>query len=198
MKPSIFRETPAIYKEVTLPYILSIPPKRIQWVYNILAHKEESEKILFEDPCPVTGFVVLPDFKWDHSTLNSLYLVAIVHSKDLRSIRDLRKCHVDMLKSIRREAAKVSQEKWGVGMDSLKMFLHYQPSYYHLHVHVVTVEMEGFSGMNVAHAHLLDDVISLLETESEGIFDRMTLTYSLTPLHPLFATLTERQCELNL
>jgi hypothetical protein len=29
-------ETPKLYKEVVLPYIESIPPKRTQWVYNIL------------------------------------------------------------------------------------------------------------------------------------------------------------------
>ncbi|KAG8979893.1 hypothetical protein FRC05_007336 [Tulasnella sp. 425] len=45
--------------------------------------------------------------------------------------------------------------------------------------------MEGWKGMAVAHAHLLDDVISLLETETEGVFDRMTLTYAITELHPL-------------
>lgn len=32
----------------------------------------------------------------------------------------------------------------------------------HLHVHIISVEMEGFAGMNVGHAHLLDDVISLV------------------------------------
>ncbi|KAG8898553.1 hypothetical protein FRB99_007350, partial [Tulasnella sp. 403] len=76
-KPTVIRETPQIYKDVTLPYILSIPPKRIQWVYNILSHVSESEKILYEDTSPTNGFVILPDFKWDLVTVNALYLVAI-------------------------------------------------------------------------------------------------------------------------
>ena len=36
-----------------------------QWVYNILEKKEESERIVFEDPDSKTGFILLPDMKWD-------------------------------------------------------------------------------------------------------------------------------------
>ena len=32
-------ETPEAYAAVTLPYINSIPPARIQWVYNVLERK---------------------------------------------------------------------------------------------------------------------------------------------------------------
>ncbi len=37
----------------------------LQWVYNILEKKQESERIVFEDPDPETGFILLPDMKWD-------------------------------------------------------------------------------------------------------------------------------------
>ncbi|KAG8889809.1 hypothetical protein FRB98_002457 [Tulasnella sp. 332] len=188
-KPILIRETPQTYRDVMLPYIDSIPKKRIQWVYNILSHETESEKIVFEDASPTSGFIILPDFKWDRVTMSALYLVAIVHSEDIRSLRDLRKNHIAMLKNIRREAARSCEAKWGVGKAGLKMYLHYLPSYYHLHVHIVSAEMEGWPGMNVGHAHLVDDVISLLETEPEGVFERMTLTYTVTDLHPLAASL---------
>lgn len=36
-----------------------------QWVYNILEKKAEADRIVYEDPDPETGFVLLPDFKWD-------------------------------------------------------------------------------------------------------------------------------------
>ncbi|KAG9038806.1 hypothetical protein FRB95_014355 [Tulasnella sp. JGI-2019a] len=163
-RPIVVRETPQTYQDVTLPYIQSIPEKRIQWVYNILSHETESEKIVFEDPSPTSGFVIVPDFKWDLVTIGALYLVAIVHSREIKSLRDLRKVHIDMLKSIRREAARSCEAKWGVGKGDLKMYLHYLPSYYHLHVHIVSAEMQGWAGMSVGHAHLLDDVISLYYT----------------------------------
>lgn len=35
-------ETPETYAAVTLPYIGSIPPSRIQWVYNVLDCKVPS------------------------------------------------------------------------------------------------------------------------------------------------------------
>lgn len=37
----------------------------LQWVYNILEKKAEADRIVFEDPDPRVGFVLLPDFKWD-------------------------------------------------------------------------------------------------------------------------------------
>ncbi|KAG8930036.1 hypothetical protein FRC01_003384 [Tulasnella sp. 417] len=192
-KQFLIRETPEIYRSIVSPYITTIPPERTQWVINILSHKTEVDKILFEDPSPTDGFIVLPDFKWDCTTISQLYLVALVHASDIKSLRDLRKCHINLLKSIRREVARVSMEKWGIGRDSLRMFIHYQPSYYHLHVHAITLEMEGWKGMSVAHAHLLDDVISLLESEAEGVFERMTLTYAITELHPLWDTVRGAQ-----
>lgn len=30
-------------------------------VYNILEHKAEVERIIYEDPDPVSGFLILPD-----------------------------------------------------------------------------------------------------------------------------------------
>ena len=33
-------------------------------MYNGLEHKEEAERIIYEDPDPVTGFILAPDFKW--------------------------------------------------------------------------------------------------------------------------------------
>ena len=98
-------------------------------VYNILSHESEYEKLLYEDTSPTNGFVLLPDLKWDLTTAGTLYLVAIVHSKDIKSLRDLRKSHINMLKSIRRQAIKISEARWGVSGNELRMFVHYQPSY---------------------------------------------------------------------
>ncbi|KAG8931864.1 hypothetical protein FRC02_001999, partial [Tulasnella sp. 418] len=194
----ICRETPPIYAETVVPYIDSLPLSRIDWVYNILDHEAESEQILFEDPSPNEGYIIVPDFKWDKTSANALYLQAIVRNRAIRSIRDLRKSHLGMLKSIRKEAICVSSENWGVGREKLRMFIHYQPSYYHFHVHIVTLELEGFPGMTVGHAHLLDDVISLLETETDGVFERMSFTYALPAEHPLCKLIQARQHEIEI
>lgn len=41
-------------------------------VYNILSHEKEADRILFEDPHPETGFLILPDLKWDRKTISTL------------------------------------------------------------------------------------------------------------------------------
>jgi m7GpppX diphosphatase len=98
-------------------------------VDDILSGRSESHKVLYSDPCPTFGFLILPDMKWDLVTLSSLYLIAIIRSKNIQSLRDLRTGHLGMLRSIRREAARVVEEKWGLGPGTTKLFIHYQPSY---------------------------------------------------------------------
>lgn len=99
-------------------------------VNNILSHQVESHKILFEVHHPDIGFVILPDMKWNLETISSLYLVAIVHSRSIATLRDLTKMHIPMLKAIRSEAGRLVREKWALeGEQSLRFYIHYQPSY---------------------------------------------------------------------
>ena len=92
---------------------------------NILNGLSEQNKVLYSS----TDFVILPDMKWDLTTLSSLYLVAIAKDRTIRSLRDLRKFHLSMLSSIRDEATRIVQEKYNLGRRSLRMYIHYQPSY---------------------------------------------------------------------
>ena len=72
---------------------------------------------------------MVPDLKWDRRTLSSLYLVAIVHNRSLRSLRDLTKEHVGLLRKIQTQALQVAQAKFGLSQGGLRCFLHYQPTY---------------------------------------------------------------------
>eukprot|EP00959_Pyramimonas_sp_CCMP1952_P059739 1247841-Pyramimonas_sp.AAC.3 len=51
-----------------------------------------------------------------------------------------------------------SQEKYGLGEEKLRIFVHYQPTYYHFHVHFVHTSHVGM-GIAAGQAHLLDDII---------------------------------------
>ncbi|TFK47544.1 scavenger mRNA decapping enzyme [Heliocybe sulcata] len=193
-------ETPALYKSVVEPYIAAFPPSRTQWVTDILTGKTEAEKVLYKDPNPSAGYLILPDMKWDLTTLSSLYLVAIALSPAIRSLRDLRKAHIPMLKSIRREGSRVVQSKWGLKRGSVRFFVHYQPSYYHFHVHIVNANYAGLMGSTVGQAHLLDDIISMLESDVDAgptIFERLTLTYGLGDQHGLYAPMVAAQADLD-
>jgi len=124
-------------------------------VTEILSGRAEQNKVLFSS----SEFIIIPDMKWDLHTVGSLYLLAIVRDPNLRSLRDLRgdleiesletkkrKLDssvsvgeatepgnslgvVELLKSIRREAYRVTGENWGILPGRLRMWIHYQPSY---------------------------------------------------------------------
>ena len=147
---------------------------------DILEGRSEQEKVLVSSP----EFMILPDMKWDLKTISSLYLVAIAQDRSIRSLRDLRKRHLSLLKNIYSEAERIVHQRWGLGKGSLRMFVHYQPSYCtlsmyplsfictyygsldHFHVHIVNVNCDGLLGMSVGQAHLLDDLIMLVCTSS--------------------------------
>lgn len=162
-------------------------------MYNILDGKKETESVIFRSP----SFILLPDLKWDRKTLASLYLIAIVQDRSLQSLRDLTKAHVPLLESIRDTAAQVAQEKYALRNDNgdgfgvggkLRCFIHYQPSYYHLHIHILSSDYTSHPGAIVGQAHLLEDVIDLLKMGVD--FKRRTLGYALGRTHELYEVLS--------
>ncbi|XP_048853720.1 m7GpppX diphosphatase [Brienomyrus brachyistius] len=158
-------ETGEDYQTITLPFLLS-QSFSLQWVYNILDKKAEADRIVFEDPDPQVGFVLLPDFKWDQKQLDDLYLIAIVHRRDIKSLRDLRGEHLQLLENIRSKGEDAVRQRYDVAPNRLRVFLHYQPSYYHLHVHLTALSYEA-PGSTVERAHLLSDVIQNLQADPE-------------------------------
>ena len=67
---------------------------------NIIDHKAEEDRIIVEDRDPETGFMLLPDLKWNEKQVTDLHLTALVLQKELHSLRDLRKEHLPLLKNI--------------------------------------------------------------------------------------------------
>ncbi|RUS85084.1 hypothetical protein EGW08_007136 [Elysia chlorotica] len=183
-EPFLVRETPELYKTVTEP-CMAQSKFSIQWVYNILEKKTESERIVEEDPDPDLGFVLLPDMKWDRKNVDQLYLVAIAHKHGLRSLRDLGSDHLPLLENIRTKALAAIKEKFGVASHQMRVYLHYQPSYYHLHVHFTNLRLDSPPGSDVLRAHLLDDVIDNIRSDPE-FYQRTTISYALREGDELF------------
>ena len=72
-------------------------------------------------------------------------------------------------------------------MKKLRIFLHYHPSHYHLHVHFTATTVDH--GALTERAHLLHDVIENIKLDS-AYYQKRTLTAPLIKghkLHGLFA-----------
>ncbi|KAL8913846.1 MAG: hypothetical protein Q9171_001450 [Xanthocarpia ochracea] len=189
-------ESPQIYKDHVRPYIAKQREEgRLDWVFNILEGRKEQEDIIFRDPgqnsAKDEAFLLAPDLNWDRKTTTSLHLLAIVERRDLWSLRDLRKSHIVWLRHMREKLIEATVEKYPeIEKDQLKLYMHYQPTFYHLHIHVVHVMLEPTSTQAIGKAFGLENIISQLESMSGGSDAGMagvSLTYTLGESHDLWA-----------
>ena len=72
--------------------------------------------------------------------------MAIVHNRSLKSIRDLNHRHLPLLKKIWNDCTKAIEEKYGVHKSQIRAYFHYQPSFYHLHVHFTHLKFTNAPG----------------------------------------------------
>ncbi|KAL8669095.1 MAG: hypothetical protein Q9168_006297 [Polycauliona sp. 1 TL-2023] len=188
-------ETTQIYKDHVLPYIAKQREEgRLDWVLNIIEGRNEQEDIIFRDPGQdgekKEAFLLAPDLNWDRKTLTSLHLLALVERRDLWSLRDLKKSHIVWLKHMREKVMEATVKKYPeVDRDQLKLYMHYQPTFYHLHIHVVHIMLEPTGTQAIGKAFGLENIISQLETlsgdDDAGMSD-VSLTYTLGESHDLW------------
>ena len=158
----------------------------MNWVYNIIEGKKEVEDVIFRTVRgvdPERGFLLLPDLNWDRKSMESLHLLALVERRDIWSLRDLKKKHVLWLKDMRNKIIQATVGTYTtIEEDQLKLYVHYQPTYYHFHVHVVHVALEAGTTQSVGKAIGLESLISQLEMmpggEEAGL-DKISITYGL-------------------
>ncbi|NXP61958.1 DCPS diphosphatase, partial [Chloropsis cyanopogon] len=160
-----------------------------QWVYNILEKKAEADRIIHENPDPSNGFVLVPDLKWNQNQLDDLYLIALVHRREIKSLRDLTAEHLPLLRNVLQEGKEAIVKRFGVPGSQLRIYLHYQPSYHHLHVHFTALGYDA-PGSSVERAHLLADVIDNLAMDSM-YYQKRALTFPLRADEPLFKKFQE-------
>ena len=186
-------ETPAIYRERVRPFMRARREAgRLNWVFNIIEGRQEQEDVIYRTPFgegpgggagEEEGFLLLPDLNWDRQTLDALHLLGIVERRDIWSLRDLRKRHVPWLRHMR---ARFVEATCGVyptiEEDQLKLYVHYQPTYYHFHIHIVHVQLEAGATQATGKAVSLDGIIEQLEVmqgdEQAGMED-ISIGYTL-------------------
>ena len=184
----LINETPELYEKVTKPYIQSIVDSgSLGWIANVIEVKKEKERLLVNHE----DFIVNIDTKWrshppplttprkewfQHPSVEDLYCLGITKHKGIASLRDLRKDHVPMLKSMEEKGYEAIESIYGVTREQIRCFVHYHPQFYHFHVHFTRLENEV--GSTVERGHLISDIIQNLEMDPLYYLKR-TITYKL-------------------
>lgn len=180
-------ETPLIYRDHVRPYMQAQREAgRLNWAFNIIEGRKEVEDVIYRTPYgqdPEEGFLLLPDLNWDRKTLDALHLLGLVERRDIWSLRDLKTKHVPFLKHMKRKFLEATTKVYpDIEEDQLKLYVHYQPTYYHFHIHIVHVQLEAGATQAVGKAVGLDSIIETLEVmegDGEAGMDRLTMCYTL-------------------
>lgn len=167
-EPIVVRETPQMYKTILDPIITKAAESGLQWVHNLVAFERSSdikEEVLFED----NEFIIVKDTKWNGDNLKEMYVLAIARSdigRRVRSVRDLRGSDVPMLRRILENGKKLIFERYGIKESGYRVYVHYFPSFWHLHIHFVALGSPSNEGSTVlGRAILLEDIIQNLEMD---------------------------------
>jgi m7GpppX diphosphatase len=192
-------ETPQIYAEKIRPYMQGKRDGgRLNWIYNIIDGKTEVEDVIFRTPQGRDGdegFLLLPDLNWDRKTIEGMHLLGLVERRDIWSLRDLKKKHISWLKEMRRKFLEATVQSYkGLDEDQLKLYVHYQPTYYHFHVHIVHVALEAGATQATGKAIGLESIIEqleLMEGDEEAGMDRTTLHYTVGEASELWTDIFE-------
>ncbi|VBB17837.1 m7GpppX diphosphatase [Yasminevirus sp. GU-2018] len=112
-----------------------IPESNYRWMYNILDGVAEKDSVVHRDD----NFVLMNDYTWDKQYREQLHLLAIVTDRSLMSVRDIRRKHLPMMREIVDRCIQKIIELHGLQREDIKVFFHYPPSTYLLHIHLVHV-----------------------------------------------------------
>lgn len=137
-----------------LKYISKRDMEKDRWIYNIIDGTSEQESILYRDEL----CVIIPTYIWNGTNLDKLHILCLPIDITLRSIRSLTADHIHLLKHMKRVTLNVIKEKYGIDEYYIKMFFHYEPSTYHLHIHFINVSHQD-ARSSVEYSHELNNVI---------------------------------------
>ena len=146
----------------------------------------QTDRIVYEENLDNDqGFILVKDMKWkcDKDELSDIekseiYINAFVMNRTLHSLRDLTAEHLPLLQAIYHRGRKAVAEKYSISPQELRVFIHYQPSFYHLHVHFTHVKAEQ-GGFQAERAHMLSTVIENINL-MPNYYQRVALEFSLS------------------
>ncbi len=144
-------------RETYMEYMQTIEkrdPTKDAWIYNILDGIAEQEAILHRD----AQCIVIPNYTWDTINADDLHVLCLPTDKSLWSIRSLTAEHIPLLEHMMRETVRVIRDTYNIEEQYLKIFFHYDPSTYHLHIHFVNIA-NSQARSSVEYSHELHNVM---------------------------------------
>jgi m7GpppX diphosphatase len=129
-------------------------PTKDAWIYNIIDGLAEQDAILHRDAL----CVVIINYTWDATNADELHFLCLPTDKSLRSMRSLTAEHIPLLEHMKRETIRVIRDTYQIDEQHLKMFFHYDPSTYHLHIHFVNI-VNSQTRSSVEYSHELHNVM---------------------------------------
>ena len=132
MQRRLLNETPSMHEGIQDFVQREAQRPCKQWIHEVIAEKREKERVKLRTP----SFVLLPDVKTTRKCDEKrFHWLALVTDTTIRTLRDLRGRHVDMLKDIQAKALEKIEEEMGLQPDQIMCYIHYPPSVYQLHIH---------------------------------------------------------------
>jgi m7GpppX diphosphatase len=148
--------------EEYLDFMTTRDKEKDRWIYNIIDGVAEQDKIIYRD----LDIIVIPTYTWDSINIDKLHILCLPTDKNLRTIRDLSLKDVPLLEHMKAVSLEQIQQKYGLKEENLKIFFHYDPSTYHLHIHFINnANVETWS--SVEYSHDLDIVIFNLKMDTD-------------------------------
>lgn len=137
-------------------------PKKDQWIYNIIDGISEQDSVLYrDDKC-----IIFVNYFWDGKDVDKLQLLCMPTDKSLRTIRSLDISHLPLLEHMKKVTLDAIREKYGLREEDIKMYFHYEPSTYHLHIHFVNIVSNQLHS-SVEYSHELNSVMFNLKIMSD-------------------------------
>jgi m7GpppX diphosphatase len=196
-------ETPAMYARASMCHFIQqevVRPNK-QWIAHIIEGRQETEEII----CRTKDFVLLPDTErinryWRTIPNQSsryctqrvqkrvLNWLAIAQDRSLRTIRDLRGTHIQMLKDLLETCMQCIEAETGIRRHQVMAYVHYPPSVYQLHVHF-SYPYGQYCHRDAYRVHNLAAIINNLEIDPD-FYIKATLQLAIPRHSPNFAALT--------
>ena len=183
-KIKLIHETPEIYwSKETQEYVnsdVSNPSK--QWVHDIICEQKEQDCVRHRDK----DFVLLPDIKniyrrclYMHRSMLHFNWMGIVTDPSLRSIRDLRRQHIPLLKHIKATGIECIRKEFPqVKTEDIMVYANYPPSVHVLHFHFCFPFFHA-SAYDAFRVHAIDHIINNLEVNA----DYYSMSTFVVPVH---------------